>query len=426
MEEPKDTVLIDSEPMDTVMMDGEPADTVMMDGEPMDTVLMDGEPQDTLPMAYDQPENLPLVFTGSGSEYFRIWIVNLLLMLITLGIYYPWAKVRKLRYFYGNTLVGGEPLGFHGDPKKMFKGYALVALLFGCYSVAGNFSAGAGFIALLVITGLWPALLKSSMQFRLANTSWRGLRFRFTGNLMDAYKAVLPLFAPGALIVGASAFTGLSPGTQTQMGILIGLLGLGSGLLSPWLLWNLKSYQHTNFSLGTEQTRFGTGVWSFYRLSLKVMAVYLGLSLAVGIAFALVGGLAMLYGSSRMDPQTMALASFWIVPLAFILFVGLNAYWTARSQDLIWNHTASDHIQFQSRLRFRSLFWLNIKNWLLTALTLGLYWPFAAVATRRLRLQAVSIALTLAVEQLMADSASNAGDAAGDAAGDFFGFDIGL
>ena len=90
------------------------------------------ELMDTVPMERDLPENLSLVFTGSGSEYFRIWIVNLLLMFITLGIYFPWAKVRKLRYFYGNTLVGGEPLGFHGDPKKMFKGYALVAVLFGC------------------------------------------------------------------------------------------------------------------------------------------------------------------------------------------------------------------------------------------------------------------------------------------------------
>ena len=64
---------------------------------------------------------LPIVFSGSGSEYFRIWIVNLLLMLVTLGIYYPWAKARRLRYFMGNTLIGGQPLGFHGDPKKMFK-----------------------------------------------------------------------------------------------------------------------------------------------------------------------------------------------------------------------------------------------------------------------------------------------------------------
>jgi Bacterial protein of unknown function (DUF898) len=40
---------------------------------------------------------LDVRFTGSGSEYFRIWIVNLLLMLVTLSLYYPWAKVRRLR-----------------------------------------------------------------------------------------------------------------------------------------------------------------------------------------------------------------------------------------------------------------------------------------------------------------------------------------
>jgi uncharacterized membrane protein YjgN (DUF898 family) len=384
------------------------------------------ELMDTVPMERDLPENLPLIFTGSGSEYFRIWIVNLLLMLITLGIYFPWAKVRKLRYFYGNTLVGGEPLGFHGDPKKMFKGYALVAVLFGCYSAAGKFSPGAGFIALLVIAALWPALLKSSMQFRLANTSWRGLRFRFTGSLLDAYKAALPLFLPGALIVGASTFRDVSPQTQGQLAILIGLLGLGSMLLAPWLLWNLKKYQHTNYAIGAEQTRFTAGIWSFYKLALKVIAVYMGLLLLVGVLFGLLGGLAAMSASGKADPQAMALAFFWIVPLAFILFVGLSAFSVARTQDLLWNHTASDHLQFQSRLRFRSLFWLNIKNWLLTALTMGLYWPFAIVAMRRLRLQVVSIALALDVEQLVADSSSNAGDAAGDAAGDFFGFDIGL
>eukprot|EP01041_Mallomonas_annulata_P027255 gene27255-48802_t len=59
-----------------------------------------------------------IAFTGSGSEYFRIWIVNLLLMLVTLGIYFPWAKARRLRYFMGNTLVGGQPLGFHGNAWK--------------------------------------------------------------------------------------------------------------------------------------------------------------------------------------------------------------------------------------------------------------------------------------------------------------------
>ena len=49
---------------------------------------------------------LALRFTGSGSEYFRIWIVNLLLTVVTFGIYFPYAKARKLRYFHENTLIG--------------------------------------------------------------------------------------------------------------------------------------------------------------------------------------------------------------------------------------------------------------------------------------------------------------------------------
>jgi uncharacterized membrane protein YjgN (DUF898 family) len=369
---------------------------------------------------FEEPESLPVVFTGSGSEYFRIWIVNLLLTLVTLGIYYPWAKVRKLRYFYGNTLVGGEPLGFHGDPKKMFKGFALVAVLFGCYSFAGEFSATAGLVALLVMAGLWPALLKSSMQFRLANTSWRGLRLRFDGSLKDAYKAVLPLFAPGVLILGLSPFVGTDPSAQA----MLGLLGLGAGLLTPWLVWRLKNYQHTNYALGTEQTRFGASTWSFYKLSLKTIAMYFGLFFVVSALFMLVGGLAVLTTSAKINPQAMAKAFFWIVPIAFLLGIGVKAFWEARFQNLVWSNTASAHVQFQSTLRFRSLFWLKIKNWLCIAFTLGLYWPFAAVATQRLRLQAVSIALTMGVEQLVADADIQAGDTAGDAAGDFFGFDI--
>jgi uncharacterized membrane protein YjgN (DUF898 family) len=41
---------------------------------------------------------MPFEFRGTGGEYFRIWIVNLLLTILTLGIYSAWAKVRQLRY----------------------------------------------------------------------------------------------------------------------------------------------------------------------------------------------------------------------------------------------------------------------------------------------------------------------------------------
>ena len=51
-------------------------------------------------------------FTGSAGEYFRIWIVNLFLTPITLGIYSAWAKVRKKRYFYGCTRFDGDTFDY--------------------------------------------------------------------------------------------------------------------------------------------------------------------------------------------------------------------------------------------------------------------------------------------------------------------------
>ena len=59
----------------------------------------------------------PLHFGGSGFEYFKIWIVNILLIIITLGVYYPWAKVRNQRYFYANTTLEGRNFEYHATEK---------------------------------------------------------------------------------------------------------------------------------------------------------------------------------------------------------------------------------------------------------------------------------------------------------------------
>lgn len=54
-------------------------------------------------------QTLPFRFTGTARQYFGIWIVNLLLTLLTLGVYAARAKVRTKRYFYGNTIAFRVP-----------------------------------------------------------------------------------------------------------------------------------------------------------------------------------------------------------------------------------------------------------------------------------------------------------------------------
>ncbi|OYU44309.1 MAG: hypothetical protein CFE44_13640 [Burkholderiales bacterium PBB4] len=383
-----------------------------------------------------QLRSLPILFTGSGSEYFRIWIVNLTLILVTCGLYFPWAKVRRLRYFYGNTLVGGEPLGFHGNAFKMFKGFVIVALFFIAYSVAGKVSATAGFIAFLVISALWPALFKSSLQFRMANTSWRGLRFGFGGTMRDAYVACLPLFLPSILILGlflaSPELQHPVPGKMPGAGWMWALGGvfLLSAIISPWLLWNLKRYQHSHYRLGTVTTQFDAKPRAFFWVTAKVMGFTALISVLTFAAIALAMGLIKVSGIANGLPSKSPLVLFMIGVVAFgaffLAFTLIKPYAISRTQNLVWNATGQAELRFVSALRFAPLLWMTLKNWILMVLTLGLYWPFASVAMARLRLQAVHIETTVANDNWVAGTPSGTRDTTGEAAGDFFGFDIGL
>jgi len=84
---------------------------------------------------HDQPEPVSgdpraeshsFAFTGSGGEYFRIWIVNLFLSIITVGIYSAWAKVRRERYFHSNLVLDKSTFAYHGNPVAILKGRLVV------------------------------------------------------------------------------------------------------------------------------------------------------------------------------------------------------------------------------------------------------------------------------------------------------------
>ena len=394
--------------------------------------------------AKPRAESLPVRFTASGSEYFRIWISNLLLTLLTLGLYHPWAKVRKLRYFYGNTWVGDHAFDFHGDPKRMLRGTLLVGALFIVYALAGEFAPVAGFIALGIVVAIMPALFLASLRFRMANTSWRGMRFHFTGSMPGAYLALLPGLLPAALFF---AFTLLIPhpdgaadaadATAAPPGwamVSMSLLVLGTFALMPLILWGIKRYQHGHYALGEVQTRLKTAPGQFYLLFLKSAGVSI---LATAVIAIVVTGLAAMLGVATLFGGARAMSGGSVVTVVTLVLVGLagyaalllvsNTYLASRLQNLVWNGTRSPDLQFRSELKLQPLMGLTLKNWLLIVLTLGFYWPFAAVASARLKLESVTVFTRGPLDDLTARARrTGAADASGDAAGDLFGLDVGL
>lgn len=383
------------------------------------------------PLAGSIERPLVIRFTGSGSEYFRIWIVNLLLSIVTLSLYRPWAKVRRLRYFYANTLVDDHALDFHGNPRRMLRGYLLVGAMLIAYSLAGRISASAALVAFVALCILWPALLRASMQFRLANTSWRGLRFRFGGDLGGAYRALLPLFLPGLVLVamGLGVKDRQHPPHWYLSGF--GILMLVTALILPLAWWNLKRYQHDNYGLGQWQTRLQLGPWKMYGLSLRVVGIFLIAAVCMAISVGAIGTVAAsMFGGSLHGRPSAPLAVAAGLAVAFISWLLIllvpMPYTVARMQNLVWSNTSTDTLRFESSLRFGALLRVTLKNWLLMVLTLGLYWPFAAVAVYRLRVEAITPKLRGDLDSLREQARLRATDASGDAAGDLFGIDIGL
>jgi uncharacterized membrane protein YjgN (DUF898 family) len=396
----------------------------------------DAQPRAQTDMPAQDTQRHPVRFTGSGSEYFRIWIVNLLLILVTFTLYYPWAKVRKLRYFYGNTEVAGHALDFHGDPKRMLRGYLLVGALFLVYNFSFRVSPTAALIALAIMAGIWPVLFRTSQRFRLANTSWRGLRFSFSGDVAGAYKALMPAFVPAILMFLVLALLGLDLSGEAaapqavdraqmaQFGLWFGGVTIVSLLATPLMWWALKRYQHANYGIAQVRASFQASVGSFYKVSLKAFGLFLLMLLGLGAVVALSAGAALM--TSMASPVMGVLIGVLVVFFYIAVFVLLHPYVVARFQNLIWNQTHSHAIGFESTLRARSLLWMNVKNWLLILLTLGLYWPFAAVATARLRLQAVTVLAHQNLDELLAAERHRMKDATGDVAADVFGVDLGM
>jgi len=136
---------------------------------------------------------LSFTFTGEGSEYFQIWLVNKVLQIITLGLYYPWALVRERKYLYQNTYLDHVPFDFTANPARLFKGYLILYLVIVVWYVGtivfqGNLAWGLFSLLLLILLLISiPLLVWLTIRFRLRYIEWKGASFQFRASPIAFY-----------------------------------------------------------------------------------------------------------------------------------------------------------------------------------------------------------------------------------------------
>jgi uncharacterized membrane protein YjgN (DUF898 family) len=206
-------------------------------------------------------KNYKLEFKGEGTEFFGLVIVNWLLTVVTLGIYYPWAKVKKMKYLFESTYFNGTSFQFHGTGKEMFKGFIKAILIFA--SIYGllllfiylDMAIIGAVLFYLIFLAILPIAIHGSYKYRMSRTSWRGIRFGYTGDRKE-------------LCVNFIKWLGLTIVTF--------------GVYGSWFIVNLRSFIFGNIKFGDIDMQYkGRGSEYFlinlkgYFLSILTLGIYM-------------------------------------------------------------------------------------------------------------------------------------------------------
>lgn len=383
-------------------------------------------------------------FSGKAGEYFRIWIVNVALTVLTLGIYSAWAKVRTLSYFYGNTHVHGSSFRFTARPLAILKGRILAVIVFALFYAVFNLYPAASLWGLAALSALFPSVVVLSTSFRLHNSMYRNVRFRFDRDFLGAYRLFI---VPIGLVIGITAVLyGIWEGSDMLAQIeqqvaeseeevdfrkedmLFSIFLLALIPVIPFVQYAMRRFMVDRVHYGSADGSFHASAWDFYKLFLKLLGIGLVMFVAFGgLVTALMAGIGGDVAGDELSPKQAAGLFMVMVPVA-IVFYGLGfyllGYLNARLANLTFNSTELGPLVFSSTVRGRDLGTIYLTNTLAIIVSLGLLVPWsrirlAAYRARRVELLARDLN---AIEAITAEAPG----AFGEELGEVFDIDIGL
>ncbi len=325
-------------------------------------------------------------FTGNSHEYFRIWIVNTLLTILTLGIYSAWAKVRKQRYFYSNTLLQDEPFDYLADPVKILKGRLLVLVIFAVYAFIAAANPILGILLTLLALAFFPWLMVMSLRFKLRNSAYRNIRFNFRGT---------PSQAAGVLIKAG----------------LVTLITLGIGY--PYFAYKRRDWVVSNSSYGTTPFTFSATAGNFFGIY-----IITGLLLTVGIFFAITVGFLFAFMGGIVATVLMPV-------YVGALYLAAFAYFYTAITNLVYSNCATERFKLNSNLKTGAMMGLYITNAIGIVVSLGLLIPWAAIRMARYRIEHLALLSDGDLESFIAGEQEQV-SAAGEEIAEFFDIDVGL
>ena len=377
---------------------------------------------------------IPFEFTGNSSEFFSIWVVNVLLTILTFGMYSPWAKVRTYQYFYGNTRLDGASFRYLASPVQILKGRLIALVFFAAWYFSGLISPAAAGVMIVIIALLVPAMVVMSMSFQLRNTSHRNIKFNFQKDFKRAYT----LFAFPLLFIvlyfllityfqsdaQANAVTTENETETLPTVFLFAALPLFIICLFPLWQYMMIKFKSTHAHFGQTHFSFDGTAGKFYRIYISAFLVIV----LFGLLSAVVLG--ELKDVLAANEERSFLSTLLIVPLlGFFLLLPLYLWLLSYIRTKVINFTfgnlsIAEH-RVQSELKVGTMLYLYVTNTLAIVISLGLLIPWAKVRTARYRVQMTSIIVAGSLDNFFGVQ-PNGQSAFGEEMGEVFDMGLGI
>jgi len=345
-------------------------------------------------------KRIPISFTGTGMEFFKIWIVNVGLSIVTLGIYSAWAKVRTKRYFYGNTIVEGTAFSYDANPISILKGRILAVVIFGLYSVILRVMPAFGPKVAIAVTALVfiiyvlviPWFIMKSVKFNMRYSSYRNIRFGFDGTYLEVLLYWIVMY-----IVGV--FT-------------LGLFFPYASFLQKKYLIEKSRYGKTNFENNA------TGGY-FYICYIGAYFVVSVIALIVGMVFFI---LLNLFGGFSFDEKSIRML-FILYPVFILIMVAVNVGVRVLIFNHMLGHTSIGEKKIFSEMKAMDMVKIYVVNIFAVLFSLGMLIPWALVRVYKYRIEHVSLSESGDMDSFEAAENEDI-TALGDEVGEIFDLDI--
>ena len=372
---------------------------------------------------------IPFEFRGSASEYFKIWIVNIALTLLTLGIYSAWAKVRTLRYIYGNTYLNNSNFEFNADPKRILIGRIIIVAFYGLFLLFSDYLAmykiAAGIFVVFLL--LLPWLIRQAISFKLKSASYRNIPFKFHAKVRSFYW----LFAIGFFSVIAI------PGIIALFSIINPILAGISAFVGYFLLFivvapiiyrKYKALVINNSSYANEFFKFTATKRETISVFVKISALTFGVSLILGGITALAVGM----GNSLVESLHIATNNVYfhylLTALGMLLYLVSVGMYKGISDGYLSNfvrdHTEIKDAKFKGEISPFRLGLISATNAIVLVFSLGLLFPWTKLRYLRYKIENTYFACS-DYDQFVSAGYEKT-NPLGEEALDFFDIDIGV